>query len=51
MPLSLLYLARMLLEGTNISTDDETLKETDNVAHKIGQLIRYKVTKRTRDGG
>ena len=50
-PLSLVYLVRMLLEGTNVSADDETIKETDNVAQEIAQLIRYNATKRRRDGG
>ena len=50
-PLSLAYLVRMLLEGTNVSTNDETFEETDNVAQEIAQLIRYNATKRTRDGG
>eukprot|EP00794_Sanderia_malayensis_P013411 gene13411-14786_t len=49
-PLSLVYLIQMMLEGTNISPDDEVLEDTNTVAHEIAQLIRYNASKQIRHG-
>ena len=50
-PFSLVYLVRMLLEGTNCPADNETVEDADIFAQDIAQLIRYNATKQKHDGG